>query len=338
MNTDSKIDINDDDAGIEALLREVGHRDEPSAEVQAEVRQAVHAEWRTIVAQRTRHKHVVAYSMAAGLAAAVVGATLVFQQVSEPAQQSIAVASIARVVGESPTSVVQVSTDGSLWRDVRAGETLMSGAQLRTDASTRVALSVNGGLSLRLDGGSLLHLQSPDRAVLEHGRIYVDAPIGEHVPLNVQTRFGAIEHLGTQYQAQLLSNSLLVSVREGLVSIAAKHDTLQVAANESLALSERGAVMRQAVTSHDAAWQWAVQLAPAYDIENRSLASMLEWVARETGRTVRYASPDVRARAERLILRGSVSGLSPEQALDAVIATTNLTAHTNAQTIEIRIR
>ena len=51
------------DASIEALLREVGARDEPSAAATSEVMSAVHAEWRTIVQQRRRQQRVVAWRL-----------------------------------------------------------------------------------------------------------------------------------------------------------------------------------------------------------------------------------------------------------------------------------
>lgn len=340
MNTDLNSDLNSsrDDAGIEQLLREVGRRDAPSADVEAAVRRAVHGEWRVMIEQRARRKRWVGYSMAAGVAAVLLSAVLLFRQSAAPIAQPVLVASIVRVHSDNSSGVVQVSTDGSLWRDVRAGELLKSGAQLRTDAATRAAVDFGNGLSMRIDSGSLLTLASADRAELARGRIYVDAPTTLHVPLTVQTQFGAIEHLGTQYQAGVTGERLVVSVREGRVAVAASNDVLHVAAHEHVALAVNGAVTRQTLAPNDASWQWVTQVAPAFDIENATLADFLAWVARETGRTVRYASPQAREEAQRLILRGSVSGLNPDQALDAVLATTRFLHDSGAASIEIRLR
>src|SRR5215510_7474239 len=91
---------------------------------------------------------------------------------------------------------------GPSWRDVALGESLVAGVWLRTDASTSVALRLNNNISVRIDRGSLFQLAAIDRAEIERGRIYVDAPPGPSHPLVVHTRFGAVEHLGTQYQVQ----------------------------------------------------------------------------------------------------------------------------------------
>jgi len=50
--------------------------------------------------------------------------------------------------------------------------------------------------------------------------------------------------------------------------------------------------------------------------------AFLDWVARETGRTLTFVGPASRADTERTTLNGSISGLTAMQALDAVLATT----------------
>lgn len=334
MNSESN--EREEDAGIEQLLREVGRRDAPSADVEAVVRRAVHGEWRAIIDQRKRRKRWVGIAMAASLAIVGLSIALISSQTSAPVVQPAVVASIAKVYSDTHASMVQASADGSLWRDVRAGEQLMSGAQLRTDASTRAALDFGNGLSMRVDNGSLVTLTAVDQAVLERGRVYVDAPIAQRAPLTLQTRFGAIDHLGTQYQAQLTDDQLTVSVREGRVAIVATSDEIQVAANERLALSANGRVERQAIAAHDASWQWVLQVAPPFNIDNAALADFLSWVARETGRTLAYATPDVQRLSQQLLLRGSIENLSPDQALAAVLATTDFRFSADDSSIVVR--
>ncbi|HEY5810959.1 MAG TPA: hypothetical protein VIT67_23510, partial [Povalibacter sp.] len=82
---------------------------------------------------------------------------------------------------------------------------------------------------------------------------------------------------------------------------------------------------------------WATNIAPVFDIERQPLSEFLEWVARETGKQLVYATPEVRARAEQLILRGSVSNLPPEQAFAAVLATTPFTHLDTASEIRIQL-
>jgi ferric-dicitrate binding protein FerR (iron transport regulator) len=175
--------------------------------------------------------------------------------------------------------------------------------------------------------------------------VYVDAPVAEHVPLTIVTPYGAVEHLGTQYQAQVTQGAVTVTVREGAVSIAAEHMNLQVRAHEVAQVSERGDVSRHVMrfdgSADEAAWnqvwQWTQQAGPPFDIDNRSLAQFLEWVAHETGRTVQYATPEARHQAEALVLHGSIAGLEPDSALRAVLATTRFTHVSSASRIDVRL-
>jgi ferric-dicitrate binding protein FerR (iron transport regulator) len=183
-----------------------------------------------------------------------------------------------------------------------------------------------------------LRLLAADQISVEHGRVYIDAPTNALVPLLVKTSLGTVNHLGTQYQVQVTKNRLTISVREGRVAVVGGYGKAQLAANESAVYTEQGEIARTAVASQDASWLWAMQAAPTYAIDNRSLASFLDWVARETGRTVAYATPQARVQAEQLILRGSVEKLSPDQALQAVLATTQF-VHTDTPTaIQISLR
>jgi len=325
-----------DDAGIEQLLRAVGPRDEPSAEVTAAVRTAAHAEWRAVVDERRSHRSrrwMIGTSVAAGIAAAAIGITLLNPEPAIRSQPATLVASVAKMHGPN-AGLAQVSIDGDTWRDLRAGETLASGGWIRTDAATSVALQYSRDASVRLDRNSLLRLVAADRIVLERGRLYIDVPAGSAQRLVVQTQFGTLEHIGTQYQAQLAGEALTVSVREGRVAIDA--DTrLETQAGEGVTLDARGTVSRETIAPHDARWQWAVDAAPAFAIEARTLAAFLDWIARETGKTVTYGSPAARTEASTVILHGSIDGLTPDQALAAVLATTRFRHTVVGATIQI---
>jgi hypothetical protein len=118
-----------------------------------------------------------------------------------------------------------------------------------------------------------------------------------------------------------------VSVREGQVALVdgTRLETPVVAqAGEQLVLGTTGAVTRRAVGRRDPRWNWIADVTPPYAIEDRRLSEFLAWVCRETGRELVFASPQVEVAAEEIILRGSVAGLSPDAALAAVMATTNL--------------
>jgi hypothetical protein len=64
------------------------------------------------------------------------------------------------------------------------------------------------------------------------------------------------------------------------------------------------------------------EAAADFSIDGRSLGAFLDWYARAAGLTVVFVAPASRAAVDRTILRGSIAGLTPAQALDAVMATT----------------
>jgi ferric-dicitrate binding protein FerR (iron transport regulator) len=287
-----------------------------------------------MVTQRSRRKQQVTWSVAASIAL-VFGGFMLLRYSTVPQYDSTPLASIVKVQSATAVGKVQLSTSGATWRDVIAGEMLKAGTEVRTDSITRVALDFGNGQSLRVDAGSQLKVLAASQVTLMHGGLYVDASNHDAAPLVVQTPFGAVKHLGTQYQVQLAPDRMTISVREGRVAVAGKYGNAQVAANESAIYNEQGEVGRAPITSHDLGWQWAVQTAPSFAIDNRSLASFLNWVARETGRSVTYHTPEARLQAERLILRGSIDNLSPDQALRAVLATTQFVYTDSAGTIQI---
>jgi ferric-dicitrate binding protein FerR (iron transport regulator) len=157
--------------------------------------------------------------------------------------------------------------------------------------------------------------------------VYVDSgpeATSPHPALEISTPHGRVSHLGTQYEARLAGDSLVVSVREGRVSVARGADRVEGAAGERLVIGDDRPVERSLLASSAASWSWVGEIAPPYRLEGQTLRDFLDWAARETGRDVHYADDAARDDAAALELHGSVEGLTPEQALNAVLATTSL--------------
>ncbi len=307
-----------DDASIEALLRQVGGREEPDAGVMREVRNAVHAEWQAAVRARARQRQTIGFAIAAGVACAAAVAVFTLRSV---APEVVPVATIARIDGH-----LQVVGDHAYAG--RAGEHVSSGSTLRTDAATRAALEFGRGVSVRVDANSTVRLAAADRLVLEQGALYVDARTvhngGHDDTLKIETTAGAVRHLGTQYQVRTLDADIVVSVREGRVEVTGDHGTNIGDAGERLRVSADGNVQRSHVSAQDDSWNWAEAATPGFEIADQPLAAFLAWVARETGRKLSYDDPRAEALAQRVRLRGSIAGLSADAALAAVLPTTNL--------------
>lgn len=321
------------DASIEELLREVGARNEPSSATAHEVMSAVHAEWRDIVQQRRQQQRVVAWRIAAGVVLAILVSTFAYRFMApEPAQ----VASIAHVDGRLLASTVDAAPEARV-----SGQFIRVGDIVQTDAQSRAAVSFPDGLSLRLDHDTRFTVDATDRITLASGAVYIDAPsgtAGHHDSLTVNTRAGSVQHVGTQYEVRTQADAMLVSVREGRVLVTSSTSSNTGEAGQVLRLNTAGEVTRSILPATDPYWQWTLQAAPAFDIENQSLDAFLQWIARETGRHVVYSTPQAEAAAAGVKLRGSITGLGADAALAAVLSTTQFRRYqTDAAEIGIEL-
>lgn len=319
-----------EEEALQGLLREMAPEAEPAPEVRERIRLAVAAEWRAAVtpapaisaasARAARRWQRPTLALAASLAVAAVALGIL--QSGSPTATPVA-ATLARVSGP----VEAGGTSG--WQPVAAGRSLAVGQELVTGPRGKAALSLARGVTLRLDGNTRIALAGIDRVVVERGAVYLDAgdqpATGPSV--RIDTAFGSTRHLGTQYEVRVLPAEMQVSVREGRVETAPDSGRTPVVAQsgEQVVIGTNGTVARTAVDRRDPRWNWIAEVTPPYSIEDRRLAEFLAWVCRETGRELTFSTPDAEVTANSIILRGSVAGLSPDEALAAVMATTNLT-------------
>jgi ferric-dicitrate binding protein FerR (iron transport regulator) len=307
----------DDDADLAALLKSVGSRATPPADLAAQVREAVAAEWRATVAARQPKRRFAQPWLALAASAAAVAIAIGFalprwNAAGEP------VASVARVTGAAE---VRHASDQA-WQALTASSQVAATDEIRTAADGRVALRRADGLELRLDAQTQLAFSGRERATLSTGSVYIDA--GRAGPGSgtfvVGTRYGDVRHLGTQYLASLDRDALQVAVREGSIEVERGQLPVVAHAGESLSVRGDGSVSRSRVESHGGAWLWAESVAPEFAIEGRSLDEFLAWAGRETGRRIVYTSVEAARAAEQTLLKGSTHGLDPEAAVAAVFA------------------
>lgn len=310
-----------DEEGLAALIRQGGAREQPPAGMEAAVRAAVSAEWREVVTARARRRRGTALRWSAAAAAAAAGLSLwLAMPLMSPEAEMMA--SMERVDG-----LVLVDPGGLLSRSTPAtpGARISPDTGIHAYAGGRAAFTL-GASSVRVDENTVVAVLSPQRLQLRKGRVYIDAG-GDSAglaPLVVETSFGDVRHLGTQYETRVTDAGLRVRVREGRVQLDTNGKTLEGAAGEQLTLMNTGAVERAHVATTGADWAWAEGIAPSYDINDRPLMGFLRWVSRETGRPLIFGSPESERLANEIIMRGSVRGLSPSQALSAVLTTTRL--------------
>jgi hypothetical protein len=120
----------------------------------------------------------------------------------------------------------------------------------------------------------------------------------------VQTPAGEVVHIGTQFMVHVASDEVVLSVREGQVTVTGDGFHVVVGANEELDLRADGTRDVAAIDGHGERWSWAADVAPQLDLEGRTPFDVTAWAARETGRRVVYASPVAESSARGQVLNG----------------------------------
>ena len=221
---------------------------------------------------------------------------------------------------------VEILPRGStLWLPLPApAAPLEAGTRLRSAAGAYVAIRFAVGSELRLAAGSEVQLHSARQLRLAAGRLYVDSgPAAAR--MEVATPVGVVRDVGTQFELWLQPAGLRVRVRAGKVLWAAQRggDELECRAGNELTATASGHIARRSIAPFDPEWDWVNAMSEVPQIEGLTLARFLEWVARESGRPLRFEPPAARLQAERVILHGQAPQLAPEAALQAVLVATD---------------
>lgn len=287
-----------------------------SPELERRVHGAVRDAWSEATGRRRRSRWLAPLAAAASLAAVglLVSRTPLFEEAP-----LAPVATVAELRG-----VFQSLEDN---RRLLAGDAIEAGAVLRTSDVSRAALALADGTSVRLDHGTELTMLADRRISLDRGAIYIDtgpeADAGGR-GLTVLTPHAVATDIGTQFEVRLTGEATLVRVREGQVDVDASDGEAQrMRAGSAAIVAPGGGIRTQPVAIADASWDWTQQVAPPFEMGNRTLDEFLAWAARELGLALRFDG-EAAAAANSVRLTGSVEGLPPRDALDAVMRTTAL--------------
>lgn len=298
---------------VARLLRLAGPRPVVPEERAARVKAAAREAWRRTVARERRRRALAA-------AASLAAAAIVFV-VSRPAAR-IEPAATPRVVAVVEVAHGLGGGTGSSIGSLPVGTAVRAGDAITTPAGAGLSLRLTAGPSVRLDQGTELRLLSAVELALERGAVYVDS--GEAGRgLRVATPRGAVTDVGTQFEARLDSSRLRVRVRAGRVSVTGGGAEQTAVAGEELTLDDAG-VRRTSVPVEGSAWEWAVGLSPAFEVEGRTLGTFLTHLGTEMHWRFRFSPRSLEAKAATIVLHGSLAGLEPEEALEAALATSGL--------------
>lgn len=314
---------------IGRLLRWAGPRPVAPSDRARRVRIAVEADWlQSVAARRRRRVTLWSTALAAATAAGIALVAIPFGPSGSPAEPPAPGAPVARaaVVQGLVWRLADPDSTGGDKRRLQVDDQVVTGDTVESDDRGRLALQLVAGPSLRLDVNSRVRLVSERVFQLERGAVYLDSGL-ENDPsdsVEVVTELGSVFDVGTQFEVRVLPDALRVRVREGLISLAAGGDRHRTGAGTELSLSASGAISRRSVATDGAPWDWILEVAPSFELEGASLDSFLRWVARETGREIRFTDRAAEHAAPEVVLHGSAAGLRPDQALEAVLRTCGL--------------
>ena len=302
---------------VAQLIRAAGRRADPPAQAYEQTLAAAMATWDQVQSRRRRR---VLVTLAASIALAIGVAFLLLTQL--PQGTPPIAGRTDRIVG-----TVEVRSSGQRdWSTLRNDLlNLPLGAGIRTRVGSRAGILLENGISLRLAEATEIELESASRLRVIAGKVYIDT--GAMRPkdgIEVVTEAGTAVDVGTQFEVSYRDGEYRLRVREGRVLL--RHDAGEAdgQAGEQLKILRGGELERTRIEHNDPGWEWVESLAPAPDIDRQPVTVLLTWVARETGRAVRFVSPDIERKASTTILHGNIRNLAPLEALSVMLATTDL--------------
>jgi len=330
---------NGTDDHVATLLRSIGRRPAVPEERMVRVRSAVRAQWIADVALRTRRRQLW---IAAALATAATVAVMIGLGGWRPGGPSTATAIVARVetrIGLAWARSASNATDGSPTL-AAPGTDLRVGSEIATEEGGRIAIRLTSGHSVRLDERTRARLLTGGAIALERGAVYVDSrgPLAvARGSVDLQTPFGGLRDIGTQFEARLAEDGLVVRVREGLVSWIGAGPPVDVRAGEEMQLAPGRLPVRRDLPAGASVWGWIDPITPLMDVEGRTLREFLDWIARERGLRLEFATSDVASAADRTRLNGSVDGMTLDQALESVLATCRMSHRTTTGALVVSL-
>jgi len=304
------------------LIRLAGRRPEPPAFRAARVRAAVEAEWRRTL-ERRRWMVWRWTFVAAALAVAAYWFHPTARREAPPPPQ---VATVVRVEGS-----VRLVSSASAPRLLTTGDRLVAGAVADTTAGGRAALQLASGVALRVKEGTRIVVEAPSSVRLEHGTIYVDTKSGASASrrIDVRTPQGTVYNLGTRFEVEAGSGAVRIRVRNGQVRVDRAGPEVRVIAAQAVTLLPDRRVEWGTAAPFGKEWSWVEALAPPFVVEGATLESFLDWVSGELGLTWRYADRPAERHGHAVVLHGSIEGLTPQEAIEAVLPTCGMSQRTS---------
>ena len=319
---------------VAEVIRAIGPRHTAPADLADRVQSRVRAHWES--ERRSRRAWRLRSVGLAIAAAMVIGitASVVTTRTTGTAPIAGTAATVDLVLDSawlqaSPTSAVAA---------LRRGDRVALGAEVATEGRGRVAMTLGSGHSMRLDAGTRVTIISDRIIALARGAVYLDSrTVADRAAgsVEVRTPFGVVRDVGTQFEVRAGDGALSVQVREGQVAVTvAGGKVVTVDAGRQVRLTANGDTVSEATAA--GALDWLSSVTPMIDVDGRSLYAFLEWAARERGLGLSFASAELAATARTIVLSGSLQGMTIDEALEAVLATSRLSPAVDNGVLHVR--
>ena len=282
-----------DDQKLEQLVRQAGRRTPLPEEARSRFEESFRAELQVTRHRRLRHR----LQFVSGIAASIVLAVAVVLVRNQPVEVDV-IANVTRSHGQT------------FWQHDDEGGPLRSGNQIQPNdiiRTTEGSLAIRPGganIDIRLDHMTEIEFVNGRSMRLIKGSVYIDAPISKlkagsgHQSFTTLVNGIAVDHIGTQYLVSIDEQGISVAVREGEVMIATGQQRHRSRASnnggELIEFHDDHSFTTTRIVTYGERWAWANTLAPDIETDGMYLADFLDWVARETGFTIAYASPEIK--------------------------------------------
>lgn len=324
------------ESDLAALLQRTGKRAKPRPEANQMIEQATRQAWQAAVHQQQSRKRrkLSVVALAASVLLAIGGVMFLppsGQNTHRVAQVLNAQGHVTYNVARSspPSPATQYSTD----QPPRQRAQLNAGETVRTAANASLTFKLRDNTLITLDQNTQVTLTHTAHINVLTGRIYVDSP-DHNTSITVQTSFGDIVDIGTQYQVTVKAEHLEVAMREGITHIylggqGANSKALAAKVidgmGDVMTINQQHHVRTSQLASSAEQWQWTHKTQPDFLLKQASVSELLTWAARMTGKEVVYASPRIQNIAEQIRFNGgqiAASNISTQ--LPLLFNTTNL--------------
>lgn len=312
MNNRNEPDRKKVDDRIGGVLSNASPRPTPHTRRKEEAYRKLRGEWQAGLSAKKHTRRLVVTGIAASIVAT---AALSLQVGLGPSSVAPELkATLARSAGSDITLNGQPIGDRI---PVNAVLQFHPDDRLSTGASAAVSIAWNATGSLRLASSSSLVFSSGGGVELVEGRIYYDSKShdGQHsTDIIVDTPYGRIHHVGTQFVAAVGRAGVNISVREGEVTFGMGVNSVAVKAGQSALINADLEPFFSPVDSIGEEWTWASQIAPLMDIDGHSTREIIGWLAKETGHVVVYET----IAAEEFAVRDSIFGIGETDPVNAI--------------------